>query len=70
MPEHSFAVGVIVIVAVTGAAVLLLAVNEGMLPEPLAANPIAGLLFVQVKLVPLTGPDKVVAGAPAPLQYV
>jgi hypothetical protein len=43
---HPFAVGVIVIVAVIAETVELLAVNEGMLPEPLVARPIAGLLFV------------------------
>ena len=58
------------IVAVIGAVVLLPAVNEGMFPEPLAVSPMAGLLFVQLKEVPLTGPDKVVDGALAPLQYV
>jgi len=39
-----------------------------MLPEPLAASPIAVLLFVHVNVVPLTGPDTVVAGAVTPLQ--
>jgi len=63
-----FAVGVIVMVAVMGAVVVLVAVNEGTLPEPLAARPMAVLLFVQVKVVPLTGPDNVVAGAVVLLQ--
>jgi hypothetical protein len=39
--------GVTVMVAVIGAIVKLLAVNE-MFPVPLAANPIEGSLFVQV----------------------
>ena len=47
--------GVIVIVPEIGAAVLLIAVKEGMFPAPLAAKPIAGLLFTQVKLVVATG---------------
>jgi hypothetical protein len=59
-----------VIVAVTGAAVAFVAVKEGILPDPLAASPMAVLLFVQVKVVPLTGPDKVVAAAVTLLQYV
>jgi len=56
------------IVAVIGDVVPLVAVNEGILPEPLAARPIAVLLFVQVNAVPLTGPDKVVNGASVPAQ--
>jgi hypothetical protein len=53
---------------VIGDVVALAAVNVGMLPEPLAASPIAVLLFVHVNVVPLTGPDKVVTGADAPTQ--
>jgi hypothetical protein len=68
VPVHPFAVGVIVIVAVIGEVVTFVAVNEGMLPEPPAASPIAVLLFVQVNVVPLTGPDKFVTGAPDPAQ--
>ena len=56
------------IVAVIGDVVALVAVNDGILPEPLAARPIAVLLFVQVNAVPLTGPDKVVNGASVPAQ--
>ncbi len=41
-------VGVTVIVAVTGAVPLFVAVNEGKLPTPDAANPIEGVLFVQL----------------------
>jgi hypothetical protein len=59
---------VIVIVAVIGDVVAFVAVNEGILPEPFAARPIAVLLFVQVNVVPLTGPDKVVTVADAPTQ--
>jgi hypothetical protein len=63
-----FATGVMVIVAVIGALVVLVAVNEGTLPEPLAPRPMAVLLFVHVNVVPLTGPVMVVAGAVASLQ--
>ena len=41
-------VGVTVIVAVTGAVPLFVAVNDGKLPVPDAANPIEGVLFVQL----------------------
>ena len=40
--------GVTVIVAVTGAVPVLVAVKEGILPTPDAASPIDGLLFVQL----------------------
>ena len=41
--------GVTVMVAVTGAVPVLTAVKEGMvLPEPLAARPMEGVLFVQL----------------------
>jgi hypothetical protein len=39
-------VGVTVTVAVTGTAVVFAAANEAMLPTPLAARPIDGVLFV------------------------
>ena len=63
-----FASGVTVIVDVIGKLVAFVAVNEGILPEPLAASPIAVLLFAQVNDVPLTGPDKFITGAIAPAQ--
>ena len=68
-PTQPLAVGVIVMVAITGTLVRLIAVNEGTLPVPLAARPIDGRLFVHAKVVPATGPETVVAGATAPLQY-
>jgi len=68
VPGQPLAVGVTVMVAVTGAAVALVAVNDAMLPEPLAARPMAVLLFVQVNVVPLTGPDKFVTSAVTPAQ--
>ena len=58
------------IVALIGEVVVLVAVNDGTLPEPLAASPIAVLLFVHVKVVPETEADKTVAGAVALLQKV
>jgi hypothetical protein len=68
MPLHPLAVGVIVIVAVIGDVVALVAVNAGMSPEPLAASPMAVLLFVHVNVVPLTGPDTFVIDVTAPVQ--
>ena len=56
-PAQPAADGVTVIIAVTGALVVLTAVKAGIFPLPLAAKPIAGLLFVQVKAVPLTAPE-------------
>ena len=41
-------VGVTVIVAVTGALVAFVAVNDAISPVPFAANPIDGVLFVQL----------------------
>ena len=41
-------VGVTVIVAVTGALVALVAMKEAILPEPVAAKPIEGVLFTQL----------------------
>jgi len=68
VPVHPFAVGVTVIVLVIGEVVALVAVNDGILFEPLAARPIAGLLLIHVNVVPLTGPDKFVNGASIPAQ--
>ena len=68
VPVHPFAVGVTVIVAVVGEVVALVAVNAGMLPEPLAASPILVLLLVHVNVVPVTVPDTFVIGAIAPAQ--
>ena len=70
VPVQPLAAGVMVIVAVIGAVVLFVAVNDGMFPDPLAASPMAVLLFVQVNIVPLTGANKVVAVTLAPLQCV
>ncbi len=41
-----------VMVAEIGAVLVFVAVKAGTLPEPEATNPIAVLLFVQVKVVP------------------
>jgi hypothetical protein len=53
--------GVTVIVAVTGAVPVLIAVNEAISPVPLADNPMEGVLFVQWYVVPTTAPPNVTA---------
>ena len=63
-------VGVTVIVAVTGAAVLLIAVKLGIFPWPVADRPIDGVLFVQLKIVPATVPVKFTAAVGDPLHNV
>jgi hypothetical protein len=70
IPLQLLAAGVIVIVAVTGAVPLLIAVNEGMSPEPLAAKPIDELLFVQLKTVPATEPENRTSVVGSPLHKV
>jgi hypothetical protein len=70
VPTHVFAVGVTIILAVTGAVVELVAVNEPIEPEPLAARPMDGVLFVQVKVVPEVGLVNVSAAWVALLQTV
>ena len=55
-------------VAVIGDVVAFVVLNDGILPEPLAARPVVGLLFVHMNVVPLTGPDKFVNGASVPAQ--
>ena len=62
--------GVTVIVAVTGAFVALVALNDAMFPLPLAARPMEGVLFVQLNTVPVTAPPKVTAVVGAPLHTV
>lgn len=54
--------------AVTGALVVLTAVNDGIFPLPLAAKPIEVLSFAQLKKVEPTAPVKLIAPVAAPLQ--
>ena len=60
--------GVTVMVATTGALPVLVAVNEAMLPLPLAARPMLGALLVQLYTVPVTVPLKLMAAVAVPLQ--
>jgi hypothetical protein len=70
VPTHPLAVGVTEMLAVIGPFVPLVGVNAGIFPEPLAASPIAGLLFVQAKVVPATGPEKLMPENGAALHKV
>ena len=70
IPGHPAADGVTVIVAVTGALVKLVAVKDGIFPLPAAPRPIVVLLFVQLKVVPLTAPAKATRLVAAPLHKV
>ena len=47
-PGQPLAIGVTVMVATSGALVALVAMNDGMSPEPAGARPIAGVLLVQL----------------------
>jgi hypothetical protein len=69
-PVHPANVGVTVMVPLIAPEVLLLAVNAGGLPEPVAASPIAVLEFVHVKVAPAGVLVNVPAGTAAPLQTV
>jgi hypothetical protein len=69
-PLHPLAIGVTVIVAVTGALVVFVPVNAAILPVPVAARPIDVVLFVQLNVVPATVPLKVVAATKALLHTV
>lgn len=68
VPTHPLAVGVTVMVAITGAVPVFVAVNDGMLPVPLAPSPMVGSLFVHANVAPASGLAKVIAVVVAPLQ--
>ena len=58
------------IVAVTGTFELLIAMKEAILPVPLAASPIDGVLLVQLYTVPGTKPVKLTGAVAKPLHTV
>ena len=68
LPVHPLAEGVTVMVATTVATPVLVAVNDGISPLPLAARPIDGVSLIHAKWVPLTGPLKEMLAVAAPLQ--
>ena len=47
-PGQPFTIGLTIILAITGTPVLLIALNDAILPQPLAAKPIEVLLLVQL----------------------
>ncbi len=71
-PEHPFAVGVTVIVALIAEFVVFVAVNVGTDVAPVAAKPILVLLFDQAYVVPVTlnVEAKVIAVDVTPVQSV
>lgn len=70
VPGQPAATGVTVMVAVTGALVVFVAVKLAIFPVPEAASPMLGVLFVQLNTVPATGLVKVTAVVAAPLHTV
>jgi hypothetical protein len=68
VPVHPLAVGVTAMVATTFVMPALAAVKEGMLPVPLPARPMDGVLLTHAKVVPPTGPEIGIAAVVAPLQ--
>jgi hypothetical protein len=68
VPTHPFADGVTVMVATTLVVPTLAAVKEGMLPVPLPARPMDGVLLTHAKVVPTTGPEMGIAAVVTPLQ--
>lgn len=67
IPAQPAATGVTVMVAVTGTAPRFVAMNDAILPLPLAANPIDAVLLVQLYTVPVTAPVKFTAVVADPL---
>ncbi len=70
VPAQVRCTGVTVMVAVTGALPVLIAVKDAMLPVPLAGSPMDGLLFVQLYTVFGNGPEKLTALVDAPAHKV
>jgi hypothetical protein len=68
VPTQPLAVGVTVMVATTGAVPGLVAVKDGILPVPLAASPMEGVLLTHAKVEPATGPVTAINEVVAPLQ--
>jgi hypothetical protein len=70
VPWQPFATGVTVMKPDCGTLPVLTGLKEGILPVPLAARPIEGLLLVQLKVVPITAPVKLMALVALPTQTV
>ena len=69
-PLQLFAVGITVIVAVTGTLVVFTALNDVMSPEPEPARPMDVLLLIQLNCVLAIVPLKATAVVALPLQTV
>ena len=69
-PVQPLAVGVTVMVAVTGAVPAFTPLKAAMFPLPEAARPMVASLLVQAKVVPVTGLPKFMAVVEAPLHMV
>ena len=68
VPTQPFAVGVTVMVATMLLEVVFTAVKAAILPVPVVAKPMLDVLFVQLKVVPVTVEVKATAAVIAPLQ--
>ena len=69
-PGQPFAVGVTVMVAITAVVPPFVAVNEAMLPLPLAASPMDGVSLIQLYVAPLTEPINSMAAVDSVLQTI
>jgi hypothetical protein len=70
VPMQALAVGVIVMAAFIGEIPLLVAVNAGMFPVPVAARPMAVLVLDHVNVAPPpAGLETVVTGTPVVLHH-
>ena len=67
VPGHPLAAGVTVIVAVMTVLLLFTAIKDGIFPFPLAAKPMAVLLFVQLNEVVATELVKLIGLVVTPL---
>ena len=70
IPVHPAANAVILIVADTGVVPVFVAVKAGIELFPDAGKPMAVLLFVQVNVVPATGPAKTTGLLAVPLHRI
>ena len=70
VPGQLLIVGVTSIVPLIGAFVVLVIVNGAILPVPMATNPIAGFVFVQLQVTPVMLPIKFTASVNVPLHPV
>jgi hypothetical protein len=70
LPVQPFALGVTIIVAITGLVPEFIPAKLPMFPVPFAAKPIDGVSLIQLKFVPDTAPLNVIEDVFDPLQIV